>query len=97
MRELSFGPAIWLGARLVQCNHETSSKKVRRRTFMDIYVTSENAEYEIKTNTQSEIQTAVKPGLYTKEEVQILLESLLKVTKTEQSENVVENILKEVK
>ena len=64
---------------------------------MDIYVTSKNAEYEIKTNTQSEIQTAVKPGLYTKEEVQILLESLLKVTKTEQSENVVENILKEVK
>lgn len=63
---------------------------------MDIYVTSENAEYEIKTNIQSEVQTAVKPGLYTKEEVQILLEALLKTTKTEQSEKVVQNILKEV-
>ena len=64
---------------------------------MDIYVTSKNAEYEIKTNTRSEIQTAVKPGLYTKEEVQILLEALLKATKIEQSEKVVQNILKEVK
>ena len=63
---------------------------------MDIYVTSENAEYEIKTNTQNEIQTAVKPEVYTKEEVQILLEALLKTTKAEQSENVVQNILKEV-
>ena len=63
---------------------------------MDIYVTSENAEYEIKTNIQSEVQTVVKPGLYTKEEVQILLEALLKTTKTEQSEKVVQNILKEV-
>ena len=61
---------------------------------MDIYVTSENAEYEIKTNTQSEVQTVVKPNLCTKEEVKILLESLLKATKTEQSENVFQNILK---
>lgn len=63
---------------------------------MDIYVTPEDAEYTEKTNEQTEIQTAVKPEVYTKEEVQMLLEALLKSTKTEQSENVVQNILKEV-
>lgn len=63
---------------------------------MDIYVTPEDTEYTEKTNEQTEVQTAVNPEVYTKEEVQILLESLLKATKTEQSENVVQNILKEV-
>ena len=63
---------------------------------MDIYVTPEDVEYTEKINEQTEVQTAVKPEVYTKEEVQILLKALLKTTKTEQSEKVVQNILKEV-
>ena len=56
---------------------------------MDIYVTTEDVEYTEKINEQTEVQTAVKPEAYTKEEVQILLKALLKTTKTEQSEKVV--------
>ena len=63
---------------------------------MDIYVTPEDAEYTEKTNEQTEVQTAVNPEVYTKEEVQILLEAVLKATKTEQSQVVVQDILKEV-
>ncbi len=47
---------------------------------MDIYVTPEDAEHEIKRNKQSEVQTAVKPEFYTKEEVLALLKSLQKGT-----------------
>lgn len=47
---------------------------------MDIYVTPEDAKHEIKTNTQCEIQTAVKSEVYTKEEVMELLKSVQKGT-----------------
>ena len=43
---------------------------------MDIYLTPEDARHEKKTNTQSEVQTAEKREVYTKEEVQKLLEKL---------------------
>lgn len=43
---------------------------------MDIYVTPEDAKHKEKTNTQSEVQTAGKREVYTKEEVQKLLEEL---------------------
>lgn len=45
---------------------------------MDIYITPEDAKHEEKTNTQSEVQTAEKREVYTKEEVQMLLEELQK-------------------
>ena len=45
---------------------------------MDIYLTSEDAEHEEKTNTQSEVQTAEKREVYTKEEVQKMLDELQK-------------------
>ena len=63
---------------------------------MDIYIFPQDAKHTDKTNEQTEKQTAVKPETYTKEEVQMLLEALLKATKTEQSQYTVENILKEV-
>ena len=40
---------------------------------MDIYITPEDAKHEEKTNTQSEVQTAEKQEVYSKEEVQKLL------------------------
>lgn len=43
---------------------------------MDIYITPEDAKHEEKTNTQSEVQTAEKQEVYTKEQVQILLDKL---------------------
>ena len=45
---------------------------------MDIYITPEDAKHEEKTNTQSEVQAAEKREVYTKEEVQMLLEELQK-------------------
>ncbi|MFR1509222.1 MAG: hypothetical protein ACLSSW_01065 [Acutalibacteraceae bacterium] len=45
---------------------------------MDIYITPEDAKHEIKTNTQCEVQTAIKQEVYTKEDVQKLLEKLQK-------------------
>lgn len=47
----------------------------QKGTIMDIYVTPEDAKHEEKTNTQSEVQTAEKREVYTKEEVQMLLEN----------------------
>ena len=41
---------------------------------MDIYITPEDAKHEEKTNTQSKVQTAEKSEVYTKEEVQKLLD-----------------------
>lgn len=45
---------------------------------MEIYVIPEDAKHEKKTNTQSKIQTAQKVEIYTKEEVEKLLEELQK-------------------
>ena len=45
---------------------------------MDIYLTPEDAKHEEKTNTQSKVQTAKKIEVYTKEEVQKLLNELQK-------------------
>jgi hypothetical protein len=45
---------------------------------VDIYLTPEDAKHEEKTNTQSEVQTAEKQEVYTKEEVQKLLDELQK-------------------
>ena len=45
---------------------------------MDIYITPEDAKHEEKTNAQSEVQTAEKQEVYSKEEVQMLLEELQK-------------------
>ena len=50
----------------------------QKGTIMDLYVTPEDAKHEEKTNTQSEVQTAEKREVYTKEEVQMLLEELQK-------------------
>ena len=50
----------------------------QKGTIMDSYVTPEDAKHEEKTNTQSEVQTAEKREVYTKEEVQMLLEELQK-------------------
>ena len=45
----------------------------QKGTIMDIYVTPEDAKHEEKTNAQSEVQTAEKQEVYSKEEVQKLL------------------------
>lgn len=45
---------------------------------MPIYITSEDAKHETKTNAQSEVQTAQKSELYTKEQVQKMLEVIQK-------------------
>lgn len=45
---------------------------------MQIYVTPEDAKHETKTNAQSEVQTAQKSELYTKEQVQKMLEVIQK-------------------
>ena len=48
---------------------------------MPIYVTPEDAKHETKTNAQSEVQTAQKSELYTKEEVLKMLEAIQKEDK----------------
>ena len=63
---------------------------------MDVYLIPKDARHTEKTNDQTEIQTAVKSEIYTKEEVQKLLEALLKNTKSEQSQNLIKNTLSEV-
>lgn len=45
---------------------------------MTIYITPEDAKHETKTNTQSEVQTAQKGELYTKEQVQKMIEAIQK-------------------
>ena len=45
---------------------------------MQIYVTPEDAKHETKTNAQSEVQTAQKSELYTKEQVQKMIEAIQK-------------------
>ena len=45
---------------------------------MPIYVTPEDAKHETKTNAQSEVQTAQKSELYTKEEVLRMIEAIQK-------------------
>lgn len=45
---------------------------------MPIYVTPEDAKHETKTNTQSKVQTAQKSELYTKEQVQKMIEAIQK-------------------
>ena len=45
---------------------------------MQIYVTPEDAKHETKTNAQSKVQTAQKSELYTKEQVQKIIEAIQK-------------------
>ena len=45
---------------------------------MSIYVTPEDAKHETKTNAQSEVQTVQKGELYTKEQVQKIIEAIQK-------------------
>jgi hypothetical protein len=53
----------------------------KEKNFMPIYVTPEDAKHEVKTNIQSEVQTAKKSETYTKEEVLKMLEAIQKEDK----------------
>lgn len=63
---------------------------------MNIYIFPQDVEHTEKTSKQAEVQTAVKSETYTKEEVKVMLEALLKAVKTEELQDTAKNILKEV-